>query len=271
MPILTANGEPLRLSVSKIKDAETCMRMFKLKHIDLAQPEEPAKYLNFGTTMHDVFELLHTGAIPPPRAKAFEWLDKYWLTKEQEIRMLKEKLESWQVLCYDSVKDEVEYKELGRQIIDSYYDNVIDKGLYRPSKYAEIYFRLPLMFDYEISGRIDRIVETDSGKLQIVDWKTSKNRESEDRLEEDVQLAVYWWAAKQILDLTDDDIESAGLYYLRYNDFRAVTLDQFTIGAIMFRIEKIIDDIEHHRFPKTRSWKCRYCDVAQDCANYDAA
>lgn len=265
MPVLTASGAPLRLSASKIKDALLCMRMFKLAHIDELAEKQPSKYLTFGTTMHDVFELAHLSPKKPTKTQMRKWLDKFWISKEDEAKALSEGLENWQVLGYESVKEEVEFKELGNKIIDDYHESVIKPGLYVPSLHSEIYFRLPFSRGYEISGKIDRIVETENGKLQIIDWKTSQKKASEKELMKDVQLGIYWWAVKELFDLKDEDIEDTGLYYLRHSEYKAVKHDIFSLGGVLGQIEQVIDDVEAGRFPKQRSWKCNFCDVAHIC------
>ena len=265
MPILTAKNQPLRLSASKIKDALLCMRLFKLAHIDLLAKPKPSKYLTFGTTMHDVFELAHLRDKPPTKREMKGWLNKFWIKKDEEYNALLNGLEYWEALGYESIKEEVEFKELGIKIIDDYHASVIKAGEYKPSLHTEIYFKLPFSKGYELSGKIDRIVETDEGKLQIVDWKTSQKKDSINALMKDVQLGIYWWASKELFNINDDDIEDTGLYYLRHSEYRAIKHDIFSLGGVLGQIEEVIDKVENEYFVPTKSWKCNYCDVKDAC------
>ena len=268
MTILNAKGEPVRLSASKLKDAQLCMHSFKLAHIDLLEERKASKFLHFGTVMHEVFELSHLEQDPPTKKQMKDWLKEFWIPKEEKELMSNTNKHSWEVLGYDTLKDEVEFKELGNNIIDTYFDNTIKKGNYISNEHTEVYFRLPFLRGFEISGKIDRIVRTSEGKVQIVDWKTSKKTASVNQLLNDFQLGIYWWASKVLFNLQDEDIEDIGLYYLRHAEYHGVKFDQFSLGGVMGQIDSILEDIERGYFPYPKQynkWKCNYCDSRAYC------
>ena len=210
--IKTASGQDLRLSPTRLDEADTCMRMFKLKHIDEHVSDEASKYLSFGSNMHLVMELAHVGDEPPTLDEMLKMLDKYWFPFDYELKARKLGIPQWQALGYESQAEEIEWHELGANIVKAYHEKEIASGNYLKSWQSEFYFRVPLIHGYEVSGVIDRIVQLPNGKYRIIDWKTSQSKKKPEDLQQDYQMALYWWAAQQVLGLKESELEDCGHY-----------------------------------------------------------
>jgi len=159
---------------SKISDARTCLRKYKLKHIDKLSTEEGKKGdLEFGTAMHLGVEM--------------------YLRGEDGLAIFR--------LYWDSIKDEkVEYGRYG-------WGPLLEMGVELLPRFKKLHSKLFKPFKLEeriettlggigFEGTPDFLGEYD-GVPSVIDFKTSGARYEKLRLECDEQMPGYAAMAKE--------------------------------------------------------------------------
>lgn len=262
------DGQPFRISPTRIQDAEQCMHRFKILYIDglREEDEEPNKFLAFGTAMHRVMEWAHAGDNPPTREELIGMLDVFWIDHQTLIQARQSGKPVWQVLGFDSAEEEESFKKEGRSILDDYYVAQIQDN-YRKAWMLEAYHTIPLEIGYTMSLKIDRIDKLEDGRYRVIDYKTSKNLEKPEDLNEDLQVILYAWALHKLYGVDYDQIESCGKYFLRHNRYvtTSVPIDQFMVGAALERVERKIRQAEEGDFSPSIGWWCKWCQAKQVC------
>jgi hypothetical protein len=141
-----------------------------------------------------------------------------WATwVQEEINRIQEEQGS---LCDEQLSELYDSGDLGVAMLQGYQNwaYMADRGSdigFRKALRTEAEFSVPIpdinsepfIFqdgncqDYEVwlGGRFDMLVEDWSGRIWIMDHKTSKNKLNSDILPLDDQLTLYLWAAREIL------------------------------------------------------------------------
>jgi RecB family exonuclease len=111
-------------------------------------------------------------------------------------------------------------------------------------------------------GRVDRIDDL-GGTLQVIDYKSSKNRTSKPELKKDFQMGIYKSAVEA---MTGRPVGSVGHWYLRMDQEWMIELGDGELDAIKKRALDIIKRIEKGEFEATGGFQeCRYCDYGDLC------
>ena len=82
----------------------------------------------------------------------------------------------------------------------------------------ETYFRIPLKENLQFSGYIDYIMKYDD-KIYLIDWKSNKEIISDEDLNDNIQLSMYYWASREL----GHEVDEIGLYFLRHLEYKTTT------------------------------------------------
>jgi superfamily I DNA/RNA helicase/RecB family exonuclease len=138
---------------------------------------------NFGTILHKALEKSTTGSEP-------------------ELRKLVEAM--WPSLRFDSEWQNRAAKRRAMNMVRNLATYLADFGASGGSVLgAELGFSF-VHGDAQVSGRIDRVEQSTSGKLMVVDLKTIKKAPNAKELEENPQLLTYQLAVARTTDENDD-------------------------------------------------------------------
>jgi RecB family exonuclease len=182
----------MRLSYSSINTYETCPAKYRFQYEDRL-PSAPSPALSFGDSLHQALYRFHSRPVPvaPPLPELLEMLDGVWVADG-----------------YANVSEEQAYLEHGRQVLERYHrDNA---GRYAIPAAMEFRFRIEIE-GVQVSGVIDRMDRIPGGGYEIVDYKTNRRLPPQRRVDEDLQLSVYYLAAQQIWGIEPEQLT---LYYL---------------------------------------------------------
>jgi len=234
------------LSFTQISLYRSCPLQYKLQYIDGLKPKDKW-YFSFGTTMHRCVEYFFKVSTPPP--PSLEELARFY---EQ----------NWLSAGYESPEEEARYRDYGREILTKFWET------------HSADFQLPVaverMFHIDIDGIklmgfIDRVDKLDSGRLSIVDYKTSKELFTADDLETDLQLTLYQLAAGQTWQLP---VERLTLYHLRSNTACSCPpRDAARLEQARQIVLEVAGNIVEERFPATENQYCP-CDFPEHCPYY---
>jgi DNA helicase-2/ATP-dependent DNA helicase PcrA len=240
---------PNTFSYTQLSDFKSCPMRYKYRHW-LKLPLPGSAYLSFGNSIHKSLELFlsaykaqtessqgdlftaQSGGIGEPMLPSVEDLlglyDRNWV-------------DEW----YESKTQKELFRERGRQIIRSFYENF--KAHPVVPKYIEKSFRLPIG-EYFFTGKIDRADPTAEG-LQIIDYKTGETERDLDKDGKN-QLLIYQWAAQEYMK---EKVSGLCYWYLYPDKFSEMFLGtNEELGdlkeSILQTIHEIRDAITHDSF-----------------------
>lgn len=172
-----------KYSHSRLSSFEQCPQRYKFEYIDRVEVElETTVEAFMGSIVHQVLEKLY-------RDFSFGKLD----SREELLEYYKHLWESmWDdnilIVKQDQTKDD--YKRRGAQFILNYYAANEpfneDKTLGLETEYL-----LDLGNNHKYHIRMDRLSKGDDGTYFVHDYKTSSSMKSQEKLDEDRQLAMY--------------------------------------------------------------------------------
>tara|TARA_Y100000590_G_scaffold450794_2_gene591093 strand:+ start:2360 stop:3199 length:840 start_codon:yes stop_codon:yes gene_type:complete len=231
--------ETLSLSASAIETYLDCPLKYRFRQVDKI-PESPSRpQLTFGTIIHRVLDRFHVadGALSAERIVVL--LNEEWRPAEFEYSEREKKLKS------QAVEMLTRYAER----ISTAPPNVLE---------TELSFSFDLD-DVRISGKIDRIDDTECGK-EVVDYKTSKRSTP---AKKSIQLSVYSLYLQQCEDGKLSGIpDKATLYFLRDKE-QPKHSHSFSENELELTKEKIADvakRIRGGKFEPSVGFHCDWCD-----------
>lgn len=233
------------LSHSSVSLYQQCPQKWKFRYVDKV-PEKPRSYFSFGKSVHAGLEFLFsqfTEAVP---------------TLDDVLAHYKR---SWLSEGYDSISQEKWFYQEGERILRGFY--VKHKGD------AKKVFKTELKFTVDIEGvpmlgYIDRLDQTPSGKISIIDYKTGKAFDKS-RARKDPQLTLYQIACREMFG---KEIESLTLYHLNSLTPITVSAHSSTLEAgFRTSLVETAREISAETYtPKVdEKGHCRWCDYAQIC------
>jgi putative RecB family exonuclease len=176
-------------SHSKLATYENCPQKYKLQYIDRIELPEGSEGIEafLGSRVHDVLEKLYKELILT-KMNTLEYLLAYF--KDEWDR-------NWHsnvvIVKKGFTKDH--YRNAGKESITNYYKR---HQPFNQSKTLATEQLLTFKIDnYTIRGFIDRLSQTRKGAYEIHDYKTSGSLPSQDKLDNDRQLALYQIGIKE--------------------------------------------------------------------------
>jgi superfamily I DNA/RNA helicase/RecB family exonuclease len=167
---------PVDLSGSAASAFMQCPRAWFLDR-EAKAAEATSSSQGFGSIVHALAEAVVVGELEPDIDVIIERLDAVWHLLPYDAK--------WQ-----AARDHAE----ARSALQRFLAQHIAAG--RECVGAEVSFSVPIGEDTVIRGRADRIEIDDSGRVVVVDLKTSKSPPTDERLKTDPQLAVYQLATE---------------------------------------------------------------------------
>lgn len=245
------NENKLILSISRVKTYQQCPRKYYYNYIEKL-PKLSWDHFNLGTFVHGVLEFFHENLrdnnslkdvnINKIMKQSFQ--KQYFKMKNGNIILKKEML--------------LEAKDM----LMSYMNNIINKGIDARILILENEFKIPLNEKYLIKGIIDRLDQESNGTLHIKDYKTNKNS----KYMEPSQLITY---GLYILDKYPNIKKYKGSYIMmRFNKCISYEFKIRDIEKEKNKLIKYADSIANEqRWKACHSNLCGWCDFKNVCLN----
>jgi len=240
-------SEILKLSCSKVKLYDSCQRKFYFTYI-LKLPRKEFDYHILGKCVHSILETFHLALINGSTDPLNKIMSNAYSKVIEEVghklkpEMLKE--------SYD--------------IIDKYLQNITsDKHIIKNILAVEKSFNLEIKENVFLNGMIDRIQIDEDGVLNVIDYKTTKNKKY---LKNDFfQLLTYAYVLLQ----ENPDVERArGSYILlKHNCERIVKeFSKEEILEIKKQYEDYAEKIRNENLYRPNPNRlCSYCEYLDKC------
>jgi putative RecB family exonuclease len=233
----------LQLSYSKIETYETCPAKFRFQYEDRV-PGRPSPVLSFGDSLHQALFHFHNRPVPvaPSLPELHELLEAVWVSEG-----------------FETEGEERMYLDHGKQVLAQYHqDNAAE-------------FRIPAALEHrftidvegvQIQGVIDRMDRMPGGGYEIVDYKTNRRLPPMARIDRDLQLSIYWLAAREIWGI---EPEKLTLYYLLPGQRMTTTRNAEQADELKRRIAVVAERIAAGKFEPRENPLCNWCDYQALC------
>ncbi len=258
--------ERIRLSYSKLSSYKRCPRAWKNSYLDGKFSREAKPFFSFGTAIHEAFE---------------NYYDPHGAKKSS----LKHLLGLWDTAFHNNAegyRDEEEQKKYYNQGVDQltrYHKHYCADGKYRPAHAIEAYFEVPLGKNAVMTGFVDRIDQVDEDTFEILDYKTEPTRRSQQAVDEDDQLTIYFWACQTLFSLK---IKQLSLLMTNFDEQIITTRNEEDFPEVVAAIDAVAaemkeniklfqdnyspDETESIYFPPKKNKYCKSCDILETCA-----
>jgi putative RecB family exonuclease len=233
----------MRLSYSSVNTYETCPAKYRFQYEERL-PSRPSPALSFGDSLHQALHRFHSRPVPvaPSLQELHEMLDGVWVADG-----------------FADVSEEQTYLEHGRQVLAQYHrDNA---HAYRIPAAMEFRFLIDVE-GVQVSGVIDRMDRIPGGGYEIIDYKTNRRLPPQRRIDEDLQLSVYYLAAREIWGI---EPERLTLYYLLPGQRMTTVRTPAHADELRRRIVTVAERIEAGRFEPRQNPLCDWCDFQHLC------
>lgn len=214
----------MALSYSKMSMYIQCPRRYRLCYIDRVGVKRRG-FFSIGSTIHNTLELFYQ--IKPKKKKKEPTLE--------ELLQLYDRC--WIPAGYQSKEEEMEYYKKGKEWLVNYYDKFV-KDKYIPAYATEEYFELPIGDNTHVMiGYIDRIQLNPDGSFEIIDYKTDPKIRSQEEVDKDLQLTIYYWALKN----KGIEAKRLGLIFIRFGEVVYTSRTQKDIEFLDSYVKEIAD------------------------------
>lgn len=245
-------------SHSKLSTFEQCPLKYKFKYIDKIKPLiEKTIEAHLGTAVHDTLEWVYNSVKENPNKTitldeiinyyAVKWQDEF----SDEILVVKKEM---------SAKD---YFNKGVEFLINYYTEhqPFQDGTIACEKRIEI----QLDENTKIQGFIDRLVHNiEKGIYEIHDYKTANHLPTQEKMDQDRQLALYSIAIKEIYG---QDKEVVLIWhYLAHKQKIISKRTNEQLEQLKTETKELIKEIESATiFPYNKSALCDWCEYKLCC------
>lgn len=240
-PILTTR-EP-RLSYSALTTYETCGLQYKFRYLDRL-PTRPSPILGFGNALHEALRRWYNQPVPvpPPVEELLAHLDDVWDSSS-----------------FPNEAAERSFKNHGRQVLSEFHQKNAPG------------FRIPVALEQrfeidvdgvKLTGVIDRMDRHPDGSYEIIDYKTNRRLPPLAKVEQDLQLSIYYLAAWEVWGIRPDRLT---LYFLLPGQPLSSTRDPQDMVRTRERIGRAAEQIASGAFAPKESPLCNWCDFQASC------
>lgn len=249
-------------SHSKLSTFEQCPLKYKLRYIDKIKPEiEKTIEAHLGTSVHDTLEWVYN-SIKENSERSItldeiinHYIDIWKKDLTQDILIVKKQL------------TQTDYFNKGIQFLADYYQK------HYPFKDGTIECEKEITINLDentqIRGFIDRLVyDIENNRYEIHDYKTAGTLPSQEKMDQDRQLALYSIAIKEIYG--EDKEVLLVWHYLAYNHKIISKRTQEQLEDLKEETKKLIRDIQNTRiFLPSKSILCEWCEYKSICPEWN--
>lgn len=233
----------MKLSYSSIDTYETCPAKYRFQFEERV-PRKPSPALAFGSSVHEALYRFHDRPVPvaPPLEELLETLDDVWVAEG-----------------YPSENEERLHRDHAREVLRRYHRENAEG--YRIPAALEFRFRIEVG-EVTLTGVIDRMDRLPEGGYEIIDYKTNRRLPPRKRIDRDLQLTLYYLAAREVWGI---EPERLTLYFLIPGERMSTTRTPADAEDALRRIASVAERIEASHFEPRENPLCRWCDFQPIC------
>jgi putative RecB family exonuclease len=243
MPLQRVEARPLRLSYSAISTYELCPAKYRFQYEEKL-PTGTSPALSFGDSLHRTLYRFHDRPVPvaPSLPELHEMLDGEWVREG-----------------YRDPGEEETYRQHAWQVLSDYHRE--NAGSFKIPAALEFRFTVEIE-GVPVSGVIDRMDRIPGGGYEIIDYKTNRRLPPKHRIDQDLQLSVYYLAAKEIWGI---EPERLTLYFLLPGERMTTFRTTADADELRRRIATVAERIAAGKFEPRQNPLCDWCDFQRQC------
>ncbi len=249
-------------SHSKLSAFEQCPLKYKFKYIDKIKPLiEKTIESHLGSSVHHTLEWIYNSIKDnPEKIPNLDEIINYY------IKIWQKDL-SENILIVKKQFTHKDYLNKGIQFLADYFQE------HYPFKDGTIECEKEIIIKLDentrIKGFIDRLVyNIEEGHYEIHDYKTANTLPSQEKMNEDRQLALYSIAIKEIYG-KDKEVVLIW-HYLAYNHKIISKRTEEQLEKLKYETKKLIEEIEQTKsFIPCKSILCGWCEYKSICTEWN--
>ena len=250
--------KPREVSPSKLNLFLQCARQYYFEYLDPVisrmkkQIKKKRPALEMGNCVHDSLVLFFKMPLK----------DRTWQTMSTILKKV------WRgprgkLWGFNSVKEERRCYQEAIDMLKWFVENenlnpsIFTLPVSPPGKSFDDYKKIPFTEDLELGGKIDRVDITPGGSLEIIDYKTGKEKDGT------LQLMVYVFLAE---GLFNKPVSKASYLYLKSGGWKSIIPEKILHEKARKEILEIVDKITiEAEWSPNISKLCAYCDYIDFC------
>ncbi len=242
------------LSPTRIQTYLTCQVKYYWAYLSPIgrRYRRPNPVLTLGANLHRVLQVFH------------ELGGAQTLTREQVADTL-EML--WSHAGFETPEQSEQQKQLGHALIAHYYERHASQPSPARTLFTEKQLRLERDL-YVLLGRLDRVDEYPDGTLEIIDYKSGRERITEEQVANDLALNCY---ALLLQPHYPDRPLLISIYALRAGEKATVAIDAAQLQEFARLLDGLAEQILNTRYEPlapTPIPHCAACEYLPLCARY---
>jgi putative RecB family exonuclease len=244
-------------SHSRLSTFEQCPLKYKLRYIDKIIPTiEKTIEAHLGSVVHSTLEWIYNSVTQDKKTPNVDEIITYYSVKWQDEF-------SDEILVVKKEMNARDYFEKGVEFLLNYYNK------YSPFKDGTIECEKKIIIELDentkIQGFIDRLVHNiETGEYEIHDYKTANSLPTQEKMDQDRQLALYSIAIKEMYG--QDKGVCLVWHYLAHNQKICSRRTNEQLEQLKNEILNLVDEIEHTKeFPGKKSILCDWCEYKEIC------
>ncbi len=239
-------------SYSKLALYRRCPFAYKHRYIDgHYTPPTPAMIL--GSVLHKALEDFYR----------HDLLTTFHLRKPSPARMNDCFDRAWRSFTFPTTEDADQARSAGFEILKNFHATFVDGGKFRPAWRVEQYFEI-FCGAHRVRGYIDRIDKHPDGSIEVVDYKSDKTLRTQEEIDKDLQLAVYFLGCARGLNVFPQRLS---LLFLRHAQVLSTTrYTQESVAAIEAELGALVEEVATAtEFPAKKNCYCASCPCNLEC------
>ena len=249
---------PTKFSFSQLAAFSVCPLQYKFAFILKIPADSDKSSLIFGRVLHNTLYNFLLPTLSGGLAQG-ELFAQEASTFFSEARLLEIYQEFWQEDGYRSQKDKEEYKKRGEIALKAFWQN------YQNEQPVETLL-LEKNFSFKIGGdiirgAIDRVDRLADGTLEIIDYKTGKDKVKLE-FKEKRQLILYQLFLEEFLG---KKVSRLSYYFLESGKKLSFSATEKDITKLRLEVMQEITAIKKREFPPKPSTMCSFCDFNSIC------
>ena len=233
----------MKLSYSSISTYEACPAKYKFRYEDRV-PAAGSPALTFGDVLHRTLHRFHDRPVPvaPSVDELLEMLELEWSTDG-----------------YRSDEEEHLYLDHARQVLADYHR--ANAASFRVPAALEFRFSIEVE-GVPLTGTIDRMDRIPGGGYEIIDYKTNRRLPPKAVVDRDLQLSLYYLAAREVWGV---DVDQLTLYYLLPGQRMTTVRTPADADELRRRIGVVAERIAAGKFDPRPNPLCDWCEYQPLC------
>jgi len=233
----------VRLSYSSISTYETCPAKYRFQYEERL-PTTTSPALSFGDSLHRALRRFHDRPVPvaPSIEELHDILQSEWVSDG-----------------YRDPSEEQVYFDHANQVLADYHR--ANAGSFRIPAALEHRFAVKVE-GIEVGGVIDRMDRIPGGGYEIIDYKTSRRLPPKAVVDRDLQLSLYYLAAREVWGI---EPERLTLYYLLPGERMTTFRTSADSDDLRRRIATVAERIGAGKFEPRQNPLCDWCEFQPLC------